>query len=118
MTQVINFDQLRRKSTAADIIFIRAVMAASDGDVACVKGSDGDYELEFKIGGKEVDFLKFCEAFERCHDAAMRSAAEERLNELKSFTKMRDALETLEQTFAAKVNAIIEEYHNAQEGAE
>lgn len=114
MAQVVNFDELRRSETAADIIFIRAAMAASDGDVSTVKGSDGNYEIEFKIGGKEVGFLAFCKYFEDMHDAAIRRAAEQRLEEMRGFTKLRDAIDRLETSFSDKIHEMITEFHNNQ----
>jgi hypothetical protein len=110
MTQTINFDDLRRNHTAADVIFIRAVMAA--GEVHST--ADGKYDLEFKVEGKEVDFLKFCESFEHHHDAAINAAAEKKLEEMSEFRELRDKLDEVRDAAMSKVNALLAEFQARQ----
>ena len=107
MTQQIKFDELRRKP-AADLIFIRAILAAGGID----NTEDGIYNLEFKIQGKEVDFKKFCESFEKNFDAEISDAANKKLNEMADFTELREKLDAVRDAAASKLNDIINFFNN------
>ncbi len=111
MTQAIKFDDLRRNHPAADIIFIRAVMAA--GEVETTK--DGVYDLEFKVQGKEVNFLKFCESFEKHFDAEINAAATKKLEEMAEFRELRDKLDEIRDATMAKVNALLDEFQEKRQ---
>ena len=105
MTQTIQFDELRRKP-AADIIFIRAVLAAGDVETA----TDGKYNIEFKVQGKEVDFLKFCKSFEANFDREIDAAAVKKLEELAGFRELRDKLDEVRDAAMSKVYALLDTF--------
>lgn len=73
---LINFDDYRRSNKIAEIMFIRAFIAAGEPI-----GKNRELDLEFRINGVDVDFGKFCQSFEKTYDAGVADAAAELLRQ-------------------------------------
>ena len=61
------------------------------------KAEDGNYEIEFKVNGVELDFIKFLEMYDRSYDNCVKGSAREMIEDKMSeiTRKMESLLDTI-----------------------
>jgi len=98
--QEIMFDDLRRGANrAAEIMLIRAFMAAGEPK----HEPDTPFKVIFNINGSDVDFPEFCKEFYNQYDECLVSAATELLKEKTNLRQVTETIDAFTRTIEEKL---------------
>ena len=108
--QVVDCNKLGN-NTEAEILFVEA-FCESGGKPT----SDGLYNLEFSINGKEIDWKDFCKRLTVCYSNARRDEVLSTLNDIPAFTKTNEVLENIQAILRVNLATELEKQFGMKPG--